>query len=479
MTQPLLGLTAHARATPGKAALILDGVVTTFAALDERSTRVAHGLRARGVTPGDRVAVMLPNETDWFVATAAIGKIDAVMVPVNTHLKDDEVAWIVEDSGARILLTPDQPLPESDGPPLEAAASASPMFYTSGTTGRPKGVFHGGLDRDRMALAQQGQMALWWWSADDVYILSGPAYHAGPGGWAMTALFAGATTVVMRHFDAREWLRLVGAHRVTRSFMVPAHFIRILEVLRDENRDVFDLSSLSLIVHAAAPCPIDVKRRIIAALAPCEVWELYGMSEGGATRVGPKEWLERPGTVGTPWPGVGVAILDESGNECPSGGDGLIYVTPAGGARFRYHNDPTKTDGAWRGDAFTVGDIGHLDADAYLYVTDRATDMVIKGGVNIYPREIEEVLHEHPAVVDCAVFGIPDDRDGEHLKALVELRHPVNAAELADHVRARLASFKVPSVVEVVAELPRDETGKVRKRLLRDAAWSGHDRRIG
>ncbi|HKN40448.1 MAG TPA: AMP-binding protein, partial [Acidimicrobiia bacterium] len=324
----------------------------------------------------------------------------------------------------------------------------------------------------------EGQVALWRWTADDVHLLCGPAYHAGPCGWTHTALYIGATTVIVPAWDAREWLRLVERHRVTRAFMVPAHFIRLLEV-PEEERKSFDLSSLRLLVHAAAPCPVAVKRRMIEWLGPlgCEIHELYGASEGGATRIGPDEWLSHPGSVGTPWPGVEVRILDAHGKPLSTGEAGLIYVKPPG-ARFHYQNDPDKTAAAWRDDAFTVGDIGYLDADGYLYITDRASDMVLWGGVNIAPREVEEVLHEHPAVVDCAVFGVPDERDGERLKAMVETRADVSADDLAVFVRDRLADYKVPRQWELVDELPRDATGKVKKRLLRDAHWQGRDTKV-
>jgi long-chain acyl-CoA synthetase len=487
-------------------ALILGDRVLTFGGLDDRSTRLAHGMADRGVRAGDRVAVMLQNGVEFFEAAIAASKLDAAVVPVNWHLKTDELAWILSDSDAKLLVT-DQGIWSAvagvaervtgcgrivvgdSGPdgyevviaaagdtpePLPAPASFSPVFYTSGTTGRPKGVVHGsfGADRASIARGQDSQVTLWNWTADDVHLLCGPAYHAGPGGWTMTALYVGATTVIMPEWDARAWLDLVECHRVTRAFMVPAHFIRLLEV-GTEGRD---LSSLRLIVHAAAPCPIAVKRRAIDALRPADVWELYGMSEGGATRISPAEWLAHPGSVGTPWPGVTVRILSRDGAELAPGETGLIYVSPPGGARFHYHNDPEKTAGAWQEgalSAFTVGDVGHLDADGFLYITDRAADMVIRGGVNVYPREVEEVLYQHPEVVDCAVFGIPDDRLGERLKAMVELRP--GAAETVAGLDAwcaeRLARFKCPEVIELVATLPRDPNGKVLKRRLRDAHW--------
>ncbi len=493
----------RARLTPDKAAFVVGDQARTYAEFDERTTRLAHALRSRGVQARDRVAIMLPNGFEFFETWAAASKLHAPVVLVNWHLKADELTYILTDSGASIIVSDPELAPhfepalrEVEGCGLlttgleyeasitaeSAAATAepltligleSPIFYTSGTTGRPKGVVHGStgsVDPDAVRRNMSSQIALWGWTPDDVYIVTGPAYHAGPGGWAMTALAIGATTVILPSFDASEWLRLVEQHRVTRTFMVPAHFIRILEI--PDEVAARDLTSLQLIVHAGAPCPVPVKRRIIEALAPCEIAELYGMSEGGATRISMAEWLERPGSVGLPWPGVEVRVLDPDGNPVPTGATGVIYVRPPGGLRFHYHDDPTKTDDAWRADAFTVGDVGHLDADGYLYLTDRAVDMVIRGGVNVYPREIEDVLYGHPAVVDCAVFGVPDERLGEQLMAVVETRTEVTADELRDYCREHLADFKVPAKIELVDELPRQPNGKVLKRLLREQHWS-------
>jgi long-chain acyl-CoA synthetase len=485
MVSKEFGLRTRVALTPEKPAFIEHDLSLSYIDFDARTDLIARGLGARGVGEGDRVAIMLPNSTAFFEVWAATAKVRGAVVLVNTHLKDDEVAYIVDDSGAKVLVDEsgivDGLVAAGEEHDVEVAAAdvlAQPVFYTSGTTGRPKGVVHGTFDQARAGLLQQGQVALWSWSPDDIYLLSGPAYHAGPGGFVMSALYVGATTVILPRWDAREWLRLVDAHRVTLSFMTPAHFIRLLEVPEDE-RARFDLSSLRLIVHGAAPCPIDVKRRIIDALPETEVWELYGASEGGATRIGPAEWLERPGSVGLPWPGVEIRVLDEDGGPCPTGVPGRIYIAPPGGARFHYHDDPQKTEEAWRDGAFTVGDIGYIDADGYLFLTDRASDMVIRGGVNVYPREIEEVLFGHPAVVDCAVIGVPDERYGEQLKAVVEPRVDVSPDELQSYVREHLADYKVPAYVELVDELPRNPNGKVMKRWLRDQAWAGHDRRIG
>ena len=495
----IIGISEHARRTPDKPALILGEDVRTFAQLDERTTRLAHALEARGIAADDRVAIMLPNSIEFFEVWGAASKLNAPVVLVNWHLKRDELTYILEDSGAKLLvahvdlLEYAEPAAQATGcalllvgrgdayeaavaagapePAIELPALQSPIFYTSGTTGRPKGVVHGRPDPDKAAQMTAGQIMLWGWTSDDVYIVTGPAYHAGPGGWAMAALAIGATTVILPAFDAREWFRLVARHRVTCTFAVPSHFIRMLEVPEAE-RAQFDLSSMRLIVHAGAPCPIPVKRRIIEALAPCEIAELYGMSEGGATRISMAEWLARPGSVGTPWPGVEVRILDELGEEQPAGTTGLIYVMPPGGAKFHYHEDDEKTANAWRDNAFTVGDVGYLDEDGYLFLTDRAADMVIRGGVNVYPREVEDVLYTHPAVVDCAVFGVPDERLGEQLMAVVEARDSVTPDELSDFCRERLADFKVPAHFELVDQLPRQPNGKVLKRVLREQHWT-------
>jgi long-chain acyl-CoA synthetase len=485
MAEARFGIAAAVDATPDKPAFVEHDLTVTYADFDARTDLLARGLAGRGVGAGDRVAVMLPNSVAFFQVWAATAKLRASVVLVNTHLKQDEVTYIVEDSNAKALVDDldfvDALAAEgvsSDASLVACETLAPPVFYTSGTTGRPKGVVHATFDEDRAKLAQQGQVALWSWLPEDVYLLSGPAYHAGPGGFVMSALFVGATTVILPRWDAREWLHLVDRNRVTLSFMTPAHFIRILEVPAEE-RAVYDLSSLRLVVHGAAPCPVEVKQRIIAALPGTEIWELYGASEGGATRISPAEWLARPGSVGLPWPGVEIRILDESGDSCAPSVQGVIYIKPAGGARFHYHDAPERTEQAWRDGAFTVGDVGYLDGDGYLYLTDRASDMVIRGGVNVYPREIEELLFTHPAVVDCAVFGVPDARYGEQLKAVVETRADVEPEMLRRFVAERLADYKVPAHVELVGELPRNPNGKVMKRWLREQAWAGHDRRIG
>ncbi len=482
-----------------KPAIIVGDRVTSYRALEERTNRLAHVLIARGVEPLDRVAVMLPNGAEILEVGLGAAKAAAELVPINRHLKRDEVAWILADSGARVLVAdvsyldvvqgaldaaPDcsvmlvgsgddadyeRALAASDPerPSRDGFAAPEYFFYTSGTTGRPRGV-----ERDPPKVGNPPAVLpvamMWGLTGDDTYLVASPLYHATCA-YAFTHLYLGSTVVCPDRWDAAEWLRLVEAHRVTVAFVTPAHLIRILEV-PDAERSTRDLSSLRLLLHAAAPCPVAVKERALAAFpSTTEIWEFYGASEGGATRISAQEWLEHPGSVGKPWPGTEVLILDDAGAPLPPGETGIIYVKPPEGmSRFRYHRDDEKTAGAWRDDAFTVGDMGHVDEDGYLYITDRVSDMILRWGVNVYPAEIEQCLYTHPAVVDCAVFGVPDERSGEAILALVESRTDVTPDELAAHCRAHLADFKCPQRFELVDELPRDPNGKVLKRRLRE-----------
>jgi long-chain acyl-CoA synthetase len=490
------GLIAHARLRPDQIALRLGDDSRTYAELDDRARRVSHVLHAAGVRRGDRVAIMVPNSIEFFEAAHGAGRLGAVAVPVNMHFKADEAGWIVADSGAKavVVAAPLQPAldgvpdvarlvvgggyeealasaPDGEVDPVDAIGDGWPtsMAYTSGTTGRPKGVAIGEDDFRRRAdgVAAGGQR--WGLGPDDVHLAVGPLYHSGPAYWAQMHLALGATVVVMARWDAEEALALIERDRVTSTHMVPANFQRIL-ALPAATRDRYDLSSLKLVLHAAAPCPVPLKRAFMDFVGPEKVWEYYGASEGGGTVISPQEWLEHPGSVGKPFPGNEFAILDDEGNVLPAGEVGTVWVNPAASS-FEYHNDAAKTAASHRERFFTVGDAGYLDEDGYLYLTDRKSDMVITGGVNVYPHEIEECLLGHDEIVDCAVLGIPDDEWGEVIYALVQ---PTAGSTLDEdgviaYVRDHMADYKRPRIVELVTELPRDPNGKVRKPKLREA----------
>jgi long-chain acyl-CoA synthetase len=479
---------------PGKTALVAGDLALTFADLERRLSRVHGLLRAEGLREGDRVAAMLPNCAEFFEVGLGAAAARCPVVPVNWHLKRDELTWVVSDSESKLLVAhvdfADTARACADatgcrvlivgGGYEEARDRAAPItpeawqppdyfYFTSGTTGRPRAVERETATSSSSALV--GLAAMWGIRGDDVYLACSPLYHAA-NGYAYTTMFQGGSVVVLPRWDAREWLHAVERHRVTACFMVPAYFIRLLELPREEVMAA-DLSSLRLILHAAAPCPIPVKEKVLDLLPHVDIWEFYGATEGGATRISKEDWRVHRGSVGTPWPGVSISVRDDEGNEVPPGVSGRVFIQPPGGQRFRYHNDADKTDRAWVRDAFTVGDVGHLDADGFLYITDRSSDMVLRGGVNVYPAEVEAVLQQHPDVVDCAVFGVPDERLGEELQALVEVRRPVTPDALRDHCRERLADFKVPRYIDVVESLPRDPMGKVLKRHLRDQRWTG------
>jgi long-chain acyl-CoA synthetase len=500
------GLVANAAERPSHPALVCGARRLSYGDLDRLVNRTARALAARGLEAGGRVALMLPNDVEFFAVTQAAAKLGALAVPINYRWRRDELGYVLGDSGADVLVLDAAFLAEAEpalaasgrpgrehvlvigdapGWPSFAAAVADAadtpppgartqsgyniVIYTSGTTGRPKGVVHPHIDPGIGFAAQQAIVEMWGFRPDDVHLMVGPAYHTMPGAYVSQQLFVGATSVLMQKFDAEECLRLMASERVTTSAMVPAHFIRILE-LPPAVRARYDLASVRKIMHAAAPCPPDVKRRIMDVFPSGTVWEFYGATEGPGTIIGPEEWLAKPGSVGRPWPGVTVKVVDDAFRECAPGEVGTIYLSSRSGARFRYHNAEEKTAAAFRGDFFTVGDMGYLDADGYLFIADRKHDMVISGGVNIYPLEIEHVLVTHPEVVDVAVMGLPDPRWGEALLAVVERPKGSALAEAALQAwcRERIADYKVPRRVEFVDELPRDPNGKVLKRFLRE-----------
>ena len=486
MTAPR-GLAAIAAADPDRVALVCGDGRTTFGQLDRGANAMAHAFAAAGVGAGERVAVMLGNAPGTFAAWYGAARRGALVVPVSTRLTAPEAAWIVGDSGALVLVHDGSEAAAAaaaatgarllavDDPSLTGGADEPPddeylgnavvtMSYTSGTTGRPKGITRP-VPVPTKTAPPNPYAQFWGLRPDDVHLMCGPGYHMAPAAYSQMSLNEGGTVVIMCRWDATEALRLIEAERVTTAQMVPANFVRILEA----DWAAFDRSSVRKILHAAAPCPVPVKRRIIDVFPAGSVWEYYGASEGMASVISPEEWLAKPGSVGRPFPGLSVRILDDDGAELAPGEIGAVYISSFAGVRFGYHNDPDKTAGAWRDDHFTVGDLGWLDGDGYLFLADRRTDLILSGGVNIYPAEVETALAEEPDVVDAAVFGLPDERMGQKVHAVVELRPgaPRDAEALLGRLATRLADYKRPRTVEFVDVLPRQDNGKVMKARLR------------
>lgn len=495
-----------------------------WCSFDERINRVIHGLRAAGLNSGDTLALMCGNRREYFEVTVAAMHAGMIIVPVNWHWVAAELAYVIEDSDAvafivedryadvaveacadaqaagcpvRIVIGDHVPvgfegyedvLARSDPSEPEDQTSGGPMFYTSGTTGFPKGVRSAltatGNDLAIVDLVAQASMGMLQVPTDGVTLLEGPAYHSAQWGLSVLPLLGAASTIVMRHrFDPAELLDLVDRYQVTNMHLVPTQFIRLLK-LPDDVRARFDGSSLAIVIHGAAPCPIDVKQRMLDWWGPV-VMEYYGGTEGGfLTIITGEEWLARPGSLGKATAMTELLIVDDDGVPCGVGESGQIYFASRMGADFEYHKAPEKTEAAHRAPGVgTLGDIGYLDDEGYLFMSDRKIDMIISGGVNIYPAEIEGVLVGHPAVADAAVFGIPDDEMGEQVKAAVELVDGRSAsddlaAELIAFVRESLAGYKAPKTIDFEERLPRHPTGKLYKRLLRDPYWEGSGRTI-
>ena len=497
----------HAQTHPEKAAVIFSGGARiSYADLEARSNQVAHLLRRQGVVQGDAVAVFLENEPTYFEIMWGCQRTGAYSVPISSRLLADELAYIVGDCGARLLFA--SPGLEAiarealeqlgdvqliiTGPAYEEMRDAAPttpvadeaggveMVYSSGTTGKPKGIRPilplGPIDAPtRMTAVAQARYSM---GDDTVYLSPAPLYHAAPLRWAMTVHRLGGTVVVMEKFDAETVLKLIEANRVTHAQFVPTHFSRLLALSHDI-RASYDTSSLRVVVHAAAPCPREVKEAMMAWWGPI-LYEYYAGSEGnGVTVASPEDWLSHPGTVGR---GVGceVKICGEDGEPLSDPeAEGVVYF--AGGLPFEYHNDPEKTAASrnqygWS----TLGDVGRLDKDGFLFLTDRKNFMIISGGVNIYPQEIENAIVSHPLVFDAAVVAAPHPDLGEQVAAVIQPLDwndagPKLAADLRAYLRERISHVKVPRTIDFMEELPRLPTGKLMKRHLRDAYFGAND----
>jgi long-chain acyl-CoA synthetase len=439
------------------------------------------------------------------------------LTPINHHLVGPEIAYIVDDCDASVFVGHERfadacataagefglgadrcfavgevpgfrPWSDlTDGQPDTAPAdrtAGQPMHYTSGTTGRPKGVRRqlSGLAPDDAGMLFTFLLQMFGIAPDDghVHICGSPLYHTAVLAFASSSVHLGHTVVLMDKWTPETMLESIDRYGVTHSHMVPTQFNRLL-ALPDDVKEKYDVSSLRNIVHAAAPCPIEVKRQMLAWWGPV-IYEYYAATEGGGTLIGPEEWLERPGSVGTAWASSEIRVLDDDGVDVPTGETGTVYMKLASAA-FEYHKNAESTAESRREGFFTVGDIGYLDDAGYLFLCDRKSDMIISGGVNIYPAEIEGELQGHPKVADVAVFGIPHPDWGEEVKAVIEPVDGVEpsdelAAELTEWCTARLAKFKIPRSFDFSPELPRDPNGKLYKRKLRDPYWEGRDTAI-
>ncbi|MER5389159.1 AMP-binding protein [Saccharopolyspora sp. NPDC002686] len=504
-----LGLFNIARTDPDRSAVVdLAGRSVSFAQLAERANQLSHAFRELGLRPGDCVAAVVHNGLPFFELRLATWQSGLYFTPINHHLAEPEIAYIAENCEADLVVV-DAALTAQCGPAMDAAGipqrmrfavGGSPgwrdyeelfdgqprtapdertagelMLYTSGTTGRPKGVRRALTGRPPQVpphyLDFMGRLDIE--PGPGVHLVISPLYHAAPAAFAFIGLNFGHTVVLSERATPEQVLRLVEEHRVTTTFTVPTVLQRLLRLPADV-RDRYDTSSLRSVVHAGAPCPVEVKRGCIEWLGPV-LTEFYGATEGSVTAVRSAEWLDRPGTVGFPLSAAEVQILDEQGEQVPAGEVGAVYFR-SGITGIEYFKDPDKTAGARHGELITVGDIGYLDDEGWLFLCDRRTDLILSGGVNIYPAEVEAALLAHPEVADAAVIGVPDEEWGQSVLAIVQPAPDVAAGlvdRLAEHCRERLAGFKVPRRIELTPDLPRTDSGKLLRRELRAPYWGG------
>ena len=501
-----------------KPTVVFEGRVEPADAFFRRYLRSAAALAELGIGPGDVVALMLRNGPAALELTLATRWIGAQWCPVNWHYRSAEVAQILQDSGARVFIAHADLLagldgldlqrvrtfamaPEGDAAPAAPAASTfatwdryrdathapdpeprpprGAMFFTSGTTGRPKGIRRDASTPEQVARGREVLRHVSGFGPDMRALVSAPLYHSAPNSYSIGASLENATLFIERRFDAEATLRLIERHRITHAYLVPTMYVRMLR-LPAAVRARHDISSIRFVASTGSPCAPQVKRAMIEWWGPV-IHEAYGASElGYMTRLDSEEALRKPGSAGKPLPGVTIRILDDEGREKPRGEAGLIHVRQPAYPDFTYAGNAEARARMERDGLLTMGDVGYLDDDGFLFIVDRSADLVISGGVNIYPAEIEAVLQLMPGIADCAVFGVPDAEFGEALLAVVEpvAGATIDAEAVRSFVGARLAGYKVPPHVVFRDDMPREDTGKIFKRKLREPYWQGTDRRI-
>jgi long-chain acyl-CoA synthetase len=503
----LVGMTPAftARRAPERMAVISERGQRTYAELNAHANQLVRALRARGLGPGDAVALMCSNRPEFIEVYAAVLRAGLRATFLNWHLQADEAAYIARDCQARAFIAEDRALQavQAAGASLSAGvaklaiggpiagfeaydavlaaeraddiedpSSGSVMLYTSGTTGRPKGVRR--LNATPTVSGAVARVPLV--GGESTSLCTGPLYHSAPFAYNLVMpIHRGVTMVLMDRWDPEETLRLIERHQVTHTHVVATMFHRLLS-LGDAVRARYDVSSLRYVLHGAAPTPVHVKRAILDWLGPI-VYEYYAGTEGGGTAITPEEWRSKPGSVGKPTMGRKLEILDDAGHALPTGSIGRVFFSVPEAGGFEYFGDPEKTRAAYHGNRFTLGDHGYVDQDGYLFLTGRTSEVIISGGVNIYPAEIDAALLMHEAVADAAAVGVPNEEFGEEVKAVVTLADgreasPALEQELIAFCRARLAHFKCPRSVDFVAELPRSDAGKVQRRLVRKPYWA-------
>jgi long-chain acyl-CoA synthetase len=470
------GVAAHARLRPDKVAIVAGDRRLTYAEIDAAATQAARTLAVKGVGPDRRLGIALRNRPEWMIVALGAARLGAQVVPIPYGATSDEREYFCEDGEVAFLVDEDgleQFVAEAASASTEPLAGACPDYatlrpYTSGTTGRPKAVIRGAGPVEGAILGMVRYYESYGIAGpDEVNLTASPLHHLAGFSGPHSALIVGHTTVLLDHFDAAEALRVLEAERVTYWICAPVHLYRLTR-LPQEARDRADLSSVRRVMHGSAPCAPGLKREVMELFPPGAIWETYGGTETMGTVITPEEWLERPGSVGRPARGSTIKILDDNGIELPAGETGLIYIGSDWGRGFRYAGPDELTESIYRGDLATLGDVGYVDADGYLYVVDRRKDLVITGGANVYPAEVETVLLRHPAVAEVAVIGVPDDEYGEIVTAVVVPDGALSSDDVTAFAKEHLVAYKCPRRVELVVELPRDPMGKIRKRDLRD-----------